>query len=465
MRLHGICETTEARIMLNSFKYKFTPDKVATVSVRGESTIMLNPFYTSGSMPSAHFVGREQTVENVFKHIKNRSNSAFHGISGIGKSSLLRFICDPVAWQKYGLGQNISDFYPVFIDCLSIAPFTPQNFFRQILESLRHQFEEPTPLSALIDSLLVQDEIDRSDLGTILGHIEQDKKNLLLLLDDFSCALTSHESNSDTQILTFLSDLRALAINCSHIICVTTHRSIVELSPVIAQNSPSPWYNQYSMYPIDPFSEGEIEEHFFQAGSRLKMPIVSEALKDTVLAITHGHPALLQHAGNLLHEFLSANADPLSPKNFAERFFVRTEHLFQNIWRCSTQNERVLLMLIALNNQEGRLNDRKFNLRNLDSILRQYSTELIHLKKSIVVETSDSWGNPQYKFASAMMEWWILQEIERNNGASLEKYEMTLLNLISQEQMANIKGVFSRVWETKENIASFIESVVKISKV
>jgi DNA replication protein DnaC len=137
---------------------------------------MPNPFYTSGSMPSAYFVGREQTVENVFKHIKNRSNSSFHGISGIGKSSLLRFICDPVAWQKYGLGQDISDFYPVFIDCLSIAPFTPQKFFRKILGSLRQQFKEHTLLKTMADSLLAQDEINQSDLGTILGQIERDKK-------------------------------------------------------------------------------------------------------------------------------------------------------------------------------------------------------------------------------------------------------------------------------------------------
>jgi hypothetical protein len=208
----------------------------------------------------------------------------------------------------------------------------------------------------------------------------------------------------------------------------------------------------------------EIEEHFFQAGSRLEIPIVSEKLKATVLAITHGHPALLQHAGDLLHEALSGKVDLPSPKIFAENFFVRTEHLFQNIWRCSTQNERVLLMLIALNNREGRLNDKKFNLRNLDLILRQHATELIRLKKSILVETADSWGKPQYDFASAMMEWWILQEIERNGGASLKEYEMTLLNLISQEQMDNIKRVFSYALEKKESIASFVEWAIKIAK-
>jgi hypothetical protein len=433
--------------------------------VRGKLTTMSNPFYISGSIPSERFAGRDQMIGTAFDHIVMRRNAAFYGISGIGKSSLLRFISAESAWQKYGAELDISCFYPVFIDCLSIFPFTTQKFFRQILESLAVQLSENIELSALISSVLVQDGIDRGDLGRVLGQIERDKKTLLLLLDDFDCALAPHSLHSDEQILALLSDLRALAIHGSHFVTfITAYRAVFDISPPIVRNTPSPWYNQYSSNYLEPFDDREIEEIFFQSDSHLAISDIPEKLKAAVLAMTYGHPALLQHAGHLLHEAFQSKDDFPSPKIFAENLLVRTEHLFQNIWRCSTEKEQVLLMLFVINNQEGRrLNLRNFKLRNLDGILSQYAKELVYLKRGgTLIESADTWGKPQYAFASSIMEWWVLQEIVKDDGASLKKYEMVFLSLMNQEQMDNMKKICAHAWKAKDDLASFIERIIKM---
>jgi hypothetical protein len=427
-------------------------------------SIMSNPFYISGSIPSQYFAGRDQMMKTAFSHIAKRGNAAFYGVSGIGKSSLLRFIGAESAWQKYGEELDISNFYPVFIDCLSIVPFTTQKFFRQVLESLISQFSEETELIDLVNSVLIQGEIDRADLGTILGKIERDHKTLLLLLDDFDCALAPHESQSEQQILELVSDLRALSIyGRSHfVIFITAYRPVFDITPSIARNNPSPWYNQYSSNYLEPFNDKEIEKIFFQADSYLEICPISESLKAAVLEMTHGHPALLQHAGHLLHEVSQSKDSFPSPNIFAENLLVRTEHRFQNIWRCSTEKEQVLLMLIAINNQEGCLNHRRFNLRNFDSILSQYTKELVYLKKSILIESADTLRAPRYSFASSIMEWWVLQEIIKDDGASLKKYEIVFLSSMNQEQMDNIKQICTHVWKAKDDMASFVERMIKL---
>jgi putative ribosome biogenesis GTPase RsgA len=62
-----------------------------------------NPYYVSGPVPSDYFVGRSPEIKIAFDQISQRAHGAFYGGSGMGKSSFLRLLTEPVTWEAKGM--------------------------------------------------------------------------------------------------------------------------------------------------------------------------------------------------------------------------------------------------------------------------------------------------------------------------------------------------------------------------
>ena len=67
-----------------------------------------NQFYPSGNVPPEQFVGRTSELYTIFDQINNRGHAAIYGGSGMGKSSLLKYIKSPNFWEEKGLELNFS---------------------------------------------------------------------------------------------------------------------------------------------------------------------------------------------------------------------------------------------------------------------------------------------------------------------------------------------------------------------
>lgn len=395
-------------------------------------------------------------VRTAFDQISRRAHLAIYGSPGMGKSSLLRYIASPKIWEARG--RDISKALIVSINCTGISPFTASGFWREILSLLQDATEDDQSLQADIKQLLQEEKVEKGDLRRMLRKIGQRDKFLLLLLDDYDAALQPNEQYTETQMLTFLSEFRDLAVHSNEgkylSTIVTTFRRLNELGPTIKPGG-SPWYNHYLFRLLRPLPATEVN-------NQLAIPIPG-SLRAGVLEIIDGHPALLQNAGYLLYDTLLAGNTP-DIQSFAQDFESATEQYFRDTWRFSTEEEQILLMLIALVRLQGRLNrNTRYGLGDVDLVFSQRSRELVDLEERGVIQRTLDEGKTIYSFNSSMMEWWVIQEIYNTNEAQLEGREKVFLNLMSREQAGTVKKAIRWVWQHRDIVQSLVWIVRKLA--
>lgn len=425
-----------------------------------------NPFFVGGPVPPEYFVGRKSEIKLAFDLIAKRCHCSFYGGSGMGKSSLLNILTYPEIWREQE--PDYDQFYIIYLNCTEINPFTPVCFWRAILNLLKEEIKEKNYLQvanlpAAINQVLAKDIIDKGCLRQIIREIGRENKYLLLLIDDYDVALRSHKSYTEAEMLTFLREFRNLAVDSKVgkylSTIVTTFRRLNELGPKLHPDG-SPWYNHYLFHLIKPYPIHEVRKVFFTSTSPYYIR-VTQTLQDGILAITHGHPALLQNAGHLLHGKLQEGRIP-DIETFAKDFQSRTEQIFDDIWKFSTEEEQILMILIALSRLEGNLGDKKYALGDIELIFSQKARELLDLEERGIIKQVESEGKSVYVFTSSLMEWWVLREIQNSNNEQLEKREKVLLKLMSRKQAAKVSNVIKLGWKNREDIISVARILSKI---
>ena len=423
-----------------------------------------NPFVPAGPVPPESFIGRKSEIRIAFDLIAKRyhGHGAFYGSSGMGKSSLLNLLTYPEVWQEQG--QDYSKAFIVDLNCSDINPFTPSAFWREVLSLLKDEAEDNNDLKAVIDKVLEEETIEKGDIRRILRKIgQQDQdKFLLLLIDDYDAALHPNDEYTEAEMLTFLSEFRNLAVDRKvrrHLsTIVTTSRRLNELGPTLPPSG-SPWYNHYLFQAMKPYSKAEVLEEFFSPTSPHFIRI-KQSLQEGVLKITNGHPKLLQNACYLLHDRLQEGIIP-DLETFIKDFQGRTEQIFDNIWELSTDEEQILLMLIALSHLEGRLGNKKFALKDIDLIFSQRARELLDLETRGIIKHTEEKGKAVYEFASSMMEWWVLKEIENSDETELKKREKIFLRFMSRKQIEDVTQVVKQLWQHREAVQSVVKIISK----
>ena len=421
-----------------------------------------NPFQPTNPVPRELLVGRESEIGQIFDQIANRSHLAIYGSSGMGKSSLLRYVSSAAqAWQNRGL--NYSEALIVELNCQGIRPFTPSALWREVLSLLKDKIERETALQKVIEKVLQQDTIETSDLRLVFREIGKQAKFLLLLLDDFDVALHPNPHYSQEEMLGFLYQFRDLAVHREESrylsTIVTTFRRLNELGPQL-DFAGSPWYNHYLFQLLKPFSQKEAVSLFFREGSPLYIPVPLK-LRPAILKIAGGHPALLQNAGHILHYSLK-DGKIIDVDQFIRDFQSQTMHFFRDTWRFSTEIEQVLLMLIALANLEGRLNDRSYAISDLDRIFSQRQRELLDLEERGIIQSTEEQGKRSYYFASSMMEWWVLQELENSDKEQIKQRQKVFLQLMSRRQITQFKKATQELWKHRKAVQAILDILRKL---
>lgn len=415
-----------------------------------------NPFVVGSPVPPLKFIGRTSEIETAFDQIFSRSNLAVWGGPGIGKSSFLELLASPPAWKLRG--HDPSNAVIVILSCLSIEPFTATNFWREVFVLLREQVSDEPDIEADVTKLIDKGDTNKDCLRHILRELGKKGKFLLLLVDDYDVALRPHQSYGDQEVMVFLSDCRNLASHSRErqflSMVVTSLRRLNELGPKLKPDG-SPWYNHYLFQPLKSFTETEI------AGLLGGMPM-TPALREGIHEVADGNPLLLQNAGFLLYRELRAGHVP-DADNFAKDFQQMTEHYFEDVWNLSTEIEQTLLMLLALVNLKGRILDKRYDLGDVDIIFSQKERELRDLEERGVVFYQVHDGQKVYQFASSLMEWWVIKEIENSDEASLQARQKVFLNLMSHRQAENVTTAIRWLWQHKEAVPSILAWLGKLS--
>jgi len=359
-------------------------------------------------------------------------------------------------WQLQGY--DPSEAIIVYLNCLSIYPFAASTFWREILKLIKEQLEGEVSYSFDIDKLLAKAEVTKDDLRQILKKIGEANKFLLLLLDDYDATLRPHPKYTENDIKTFLSECRNLAYHSQErrylSVIVTSSRRLTEISPNLTPES-SPWYNHYLFQPLKPFTNNEAA--ILLAG----MPM-TPSLRDGIREIADGHPTLLQNAGFLLYSKRRSGTMP-DVETYARDFFAATEQYFQDTWQSANELEQTLLILIALSNLKGRLQKNRYDLGDISIIFSQRERELNDLEQRGVIVRSFAEEKPNYSFASSLMEWWVIKEIENSDDEALQQRQKVFLNLMSHRQLERVTNTIKTLWEHKDDIQSLVKWVGELA--
>ncbi|MBX9253190.1 ATP-binding protein [Desmonostoc muscorum CCALA 125] len=407
-----------------------------------------NPFIVGKPVRPEHFVGRASEIAAAFDQIYNRSHLAIWGGPGMGKTSFLQKLESPQAWEDHGM--DSSEAVIVRFSCENITPFSPSDFWGEIISVVKDKLASQSAFEAEIDTILKAGKPTKDSLRQILKKLKLQNKYLVLLIDDFHVALDPKDEYDEDAMQRFLSECRNLAVHSAegqHMsMIVTSLKRLNELGPKLNPNA-SPWYNHYLFLRLKTFNNTEIDDIF----KILRVPELREAIKD----ITGGHPSLLQISGFLLHrDLLTANA-PDADK-FVSDFESNTQQIFENIWERCSEVEQTLLMLMALSALKGRLHKQKqFDVSGIELIFSQREAELIKLEEQGVVTHNEE--KKIYSFTSSIMEHWVIQKLWQTDDKWLQAQEKVFLNLMSRQQMEKFTTAVKWLWKNQDKIPKIIE--------
>lgn len=410
-----------------------------------------NPFIVGKPVRPEHFAGRASEIAAAFDQIYNRSHLAIWGGPGMGKTSFLQKLESPQAWEEHGM--DSSQAVIVYFSCENITPFTPSDFWREILSLIKEKLAGQSAFETEINGILLQAGNPTKDsLRQILRKLKIKDKYLVLLIDDFHVALETNPEYDEDAMQKFLSECRNLTVHSAegqHMsMIVTSLKRLNELGPRLNPNA-SPWYNHYLFLRLKTFNNTEIEDII----KKLRVPDLREAIKE----ITGGHPSLLQISGFLLHRDLLTAKAP-SVKNFVKEFESATQHIFDNIWKRCTDVEQTLLMLMALSALKGRLDKQKqFDVSGIELIFSQREAELIKLEEQGVVTHTVHEEKNIYSFTSSTMERWVVQQLWQTDDKWLQGQEKVFLNLMSRQQMDKFIAAVKWLWKNKDKIPQIME--------
>jgi hypothetical protein len=375
-----------------------------------------NQFYPNDTVPPGKFVGRTSELYTIFDQINNRGHAAIYGSSGMGKSSLLKYIQSPNFWEEKGLELNFSKALIVYHNC-NVSP-TPKSFWQEVLKELRNKAEDDTDLQDKIDGVLEKEEIEIRDIRQILKYIGEKDKFLLLILDDYEKILRTPESYSkdykkSQEMQTFLSGLRNLAVHSTEgqyfSTVVAAFRRLDQLGPGLPRGG-SPWYNHYLYVDLKPFSQEDIDNYFFNPNGHFFISIPDNISKKEVLEITGGSPRLLQYAGSIFSE-----PDPNIDINiFKEKFKNRTEQIYKDIWRELTTDEQDILKLIIISNSNGEVSGKHFDLDDIDKDFEAHKSKLTTLQQKGVIYNKQEQEPDKYNFSSSLMQDFVRQQFDKS---------------------------------------------------
>lgn len=421
-----------------------------------ESVFLRNPYVPGKPVSPLMFVGRTSEIETAFDQILSRGHLAIWGGAGIGKTSFLNMIAAPQTWKFRG--HEVSKAVIVLLSCLNVTPFTAANFWHEVFVVLKDALEDEPAIQSEVEKYIDRRTASKDTLRSILRLIGERDKFLLLLIDDYDVALRPTADYNEDDASDFLSDCRNLASHSKesqHLASIVTSLRRLNEAGIKLKPGESPWYNHYLFQPLKSFNETN-------AAALLGGLPLTPALRDGIRDIADGSPALLQVAGYLLFREFRADRIP-NPDTFATEFQRATEHYFEDNWSLSSDTEQTLLMLLALTHLKGRLLKKRYDLGDTDVIFSQKERELRDLEERGVVVYQMLEGKKQYRFASSLMEWWVIKEIENSDEEALQARQRTFLNLMSRRQAETVTNAIRWLWQHKEEVPSILSWLGKVT--
>ncbi len=217
-----------------------------------------NPFsYLLATFDPRMFFGRKSDIIPILQGLSSRNHSSFaiHGIRTIGKTSLLKYLCDPqgaVAHYEpvlshYGPGRN-GKLHFCYLDFYIMGPDVVYGLYRGLLNC--DEVRRVTGLSSVADA----DEVAKPEIKKLLENVLQtlyrEGVKLVVCMDHLDSAVESMEVEDEV----FLRYLATTYVS----FVISTERTLYELKE--ARLISSPFLNLFVPRNIGLLDESEARE-------------------------------------------------------------------------------------------------------------------------------------------------------------------------------------------------------------
>lgn len=387
-----------------------------------------NPFYYGGIIKESRlFVGRKREVAEICEAIATSASVSLVGERRVGKSSLLKYLADPVVEQKNGL--ESSRYVFSYFDFLGYPSITPTELWQRLLAEVTSQISDTTIIIAVQD-IITQSTIQLPALEMFLKKLNEAELNWVILLDEFDTAAAN--PNFDQAFFGGLRNLSKYAL--SYIIA--SHRSLSELQFAHPEALVSPFFNIFRRVTLGGFSPDEID--LLIKGSLEGTGIVFGANDFELLdSLASSHPFFLQMVAYFLFDAYRYNYfknGQLDYRWVQDRVWDNSMEHFRYYWDQSEVGEKLILATLSLLDKDE-LN--RFDLYPAadDPMLRRL------YERVLVVNDKDNKTRP----FSILFNQWILQTISFLPSENINDFKTNI-------DAAKIKG-FRKVWlDTSERI-------------
>ena len=423
-----------------------------------------NPYIRKGLVPPDKAIVDQRRASRLFSPlILEGGQLGVCGERSMGKSSLLGYIANPPdEWRKMYFQNHIF----VAFNCQdTVIPKTPANFWYEVIRHVDRKVKSG-PIKEKCQTLLVKhkegSELDHVDFHDILDAAGEEGKRIVLVLDDFhSLIWTFGEYLETTRI--FLQGLRSLTTRDSNKanLVVATPRSLEELCKPLTDLHTSPFSNGFTGYRLQLFRKAEMDlllQWIEEAGH----PPFSPEEARYIRHLSGLHPRLAQiTAAEIFDQRLEAGAPLKDLTPVGERFRCEARYTFEDLWEAADEVEQMLLMLIALQEQDGKVPECNYDLSDLPAIFSKEERELIELAdRGLIRKQKDT---SRWEIFSPIFDWWILKEIESKDPEYIDNLRKAWGNFLTRGQIKSISRAVDLVRENKEYILKFAQIAVQMA--
>jgi hypothetical protein len=247
------------------------------------------------------FYGRATLLRRLFSAITNQQCVSLIGSRHMGKSSLLKRMCQSAIQQSYNF--NSRQHILISIDLREYLSNSTADFFEGVCRLIINQSRQYATIAA-------PSKTGKDKFSDILDQLNDQGLHPVLLMDAFDNIARNEQFDPD-----FFSFLRAEAMKVSYVTA-----SIAPLNEISHKHiKGSPFFNIFVPYPLDPLTRDEARALITEPAERAELPFTPDEV-EFVLRYAGRHPFFIQRACYYLFEEKSQQ-----PGVAADRYVVRNQ--------------------------------------------------------------------------------------------------------------------------------------------
>ena len=363
----------------------------------------VNPFtYGNPISDPKHFFGRKHEIKQILSRLRNIEfeSSSIVGERRIGKTSLLNFLRHPKVRLSYGLDSDKYLF--IYLDLQMIDKNkTPLWFWQRCLLQMIRSCQD-AEVKLILEVMRAMDTIDNFAIADLFDSMDEKGLCVVFLLDEFENVTTNQNFDA-----AFFYGLRALATNHHLSFITSSRRELIELCHSEAIRS-SPFFNIFANINLRLFTEEEALHLIFQLLAETGISFTHEEI-NLIFRSAGYHPYFLQIACYFLFEAYSQGlASDERVKFMRKEFREEAFPHFNDYWRTSHEQEKIVLTVLALlKRQHRKVSGRVFSLEQLQELYARSDQTLGYLeKRGLLISEAEG-----YSLFSELFGEWICNEI------------------------------------------------------